>query len=118
MEQQRKTRLEASGINVEGALDRFMGNEAMLERYFKKFPDEKSYIALQAAFAAEDKEAAKVAVHTLKGVCGTIGCDGMHAMVLRQEQLLRSGDWNGALEMMSDIAQIYDKICTALRDEA
>ena len=31
MDQDRKARLEAGGINIHGALERFMGNEAMLE---------------------------------------------------------------------------------------
>ena len=37
MDQTRKARLEAGGIMVDEALERFMGNEAMLERYLQKF---------------------------------------------------------------------------------
>ena len=36
MDKERKTRLHGGGINVDNALERFMGNEAMLERYLKK----------------------------------------------------------------------------------
>ena len=36
MDQTRKARLEAGGIMVDEALERFMGNEAMLERYLQK----------------------------------------------------------------------------------
>ena len=35
MDQTRKARLEAGGIMVDEALERFMGNEAMLERYLQ-----------------------------------------------------------------------------------
>ena len=52
MDQDRKARLEAGGINIHGALERFMGNEAMLERYLQKFLTEKSYAGLEAAIAA------------------------------------------------------------------
>lgn len=41
MDQDRKTRLEEGGINLSGALERFMGNEPMLERYLGKFLTEK-----------------------------------------------------------------------------
>ena len=41
MDQTRKARLEAGGIMVDEALERFMGNEAMLERYLQKFLSEK-----------------------------------------------------------------------------
>lgn len=47
MDQTRKARLEAGGIMVDEALERFMGNEAMLERYLQKFLSEKSYAMLR-----------------------------------------------------------------------
>lgn len=53
MDQARKTKLEAGGVNVNSALERFMGNEAMAERYWQKFLDEKSYATLRTAIARE-----------------------------------------------------------------
>ena len=78
MDKERKTRLHGGGINVDNALERFMGNEAMLERYLKKFLDEKSYVQLVEAITADDREGAGVAVHTLKSVCGTLGLSLIH----------------------------------------
>ena len=46
MDQDRKTRLEEGGINLSGALERFMGNEPMLERYLGKFLTEKSVLVV------------------------------------------------------------------------
>ena len=57
MDQDRKTRLEEGGINLSGALERFMGNEPMLERYLEKFLTEKSYAQLLEAVAAGDNDA-------------------------------------------------------------
>lgn len=72
MDQTRKARLEAGGIMVDEALERFMGNEAMLERYLQKFLSEKSYAMLRDSLASNDWEAAGRAAHTLKSICGTI----------------------------------------------
>lgn len=116
MDQDRKARLEAGGINIHGALERFMGNEAMLERYLRKFLTEKSYVGLEEAIAAGDREAAGVAAHSLKSVCGTIGCDAMQKLVLRQEQCMRSGNWDEAVRMMPEIAANYRKICAVLHE--
>ena len=58
MDQTRKARLEAGGIMVDEALERFMGNEAMLERYLQKFLSEKSYAMLRDSLASNDWEAA------------------------------------------------------------
>ena len=54
MDQTRKARLEAGGIMVDEALERFMGNEAMLERYLQKFLSEKSYAMLRDSLASND----------------------------------------------------------------
>lgn len=115
MDAQRKARLEQEGINIDGALERFMGNEAMLERYLQKFLSEKSYIELQATVAAGDREGAGRAAHTLKSVCGTIGCEAMAELVIRQEQEMRAGNWDAAVAMMPQIAAVYEKLCCALR---
>ena len=115
MDQDRKTRLKEGGINLSGALERFMGNEPMLERYLEKFLTEKSYAQLLEAVAAGDREAAGVAAHSLKSVCGTLGCETMQKLVLRQEQCIRAGNWDEAVTMMPEIASSYNGICAALR---
>lgn len=92
-----------------------MGNEKMLEKYLGRFLNEKSYAALLAAVEADDKDAAGAAIHTLKSVCGTIGCLGMQEMVVNQEKTLRGGDWAGAKAMLPQIDAEYKKICAALQ---
>ena len=115
MDQDRKTRLEEAGIALSVALERFMGNEAMLARYLQKFLTEESYARLLAAVAAGEREAAGVAAHSLKSVCGALGCESMRELVLRQEQHIRNGDWDEAISMMPEITDSYNNICAALR---
>lgn len=116
MEANRKAKLLEAGVNVDNALERFMGNEKMLEKYLGRFSNEKSYADLDAAVKADDKEAAAAAVHTLKSVCGTIGCLGLQEQVMEQEKAIRGGDWEKAKEMMPQIEETYLKIRTALQD--
>lgn len=115
MDAKKKADLLKAGINVDSALERFMGNEAMLERYLTRFLSEKSYAALVDAVKADDAEAAAVAVHTLKSVCGTIGCDHMHDLVVAQEKEIRGGNWAGAVAMMPQLEETYNGICAALK---
>lgn len=114
MDAARKKRLEDGGINVEAALNRFMGNEKMLEKYLGRFLNEKSYAALAAAVAAGDQAGAAVAVHTLKSVCGSIGCEHMQQMAISQEASMRAGNWDEVVEKMKEIELEYGKICQAL----
>lgn len=115
MEATRKERLKAAGINVDGALERFMGNAAMLERYLGRFLEEKSYASLLAAVEADDEAGAAAAVHTLKSVCGSIGCERMQELALAQEAKMRTGDWQGAKAMMPALQEEYDCVCAVLR---
>ena len=36
MDEGKRTRLKAAGIDVDGALERFMGSDVLLERFLKK----------------------------------------------------------------------------------
>ncbi len=102
-------------MNVDSALERFMGNEKMLLKYLNRFLEEKSYASLLEAVQKDDAEGAAIAAHTLKSVCGTIGCTGMHEMVVEQEKAMRAGNWQQAKDMMPAIEKTYDSICVALR---
>lgn len=115
MDVQKKANLLAGGINVDAALDRFMGNEAMLLKYLNRFLNEKSYVALSQAIKEDDKEAALSAAHTLKNVCGTIGCEDMSQMVINQELAMRQDNWASAKDMMQPIETAYNEICAVLK---
>ena len=105
----------AGGIMVDEALERFMGNEAMLERYLQKFLSEKSYAMLRDSLASNDWEAAGRAAHTLKSICGTIGCEAMQELVILQERHIRAGEWKEAVGMMPEISNSYENICGVIR---
>lgn len=115
MDAQKKANLQDGGVNVDAALDRFMGNEAMLMKYLNRFLNEKSYAALTQAINEDDKEAALAAAHTLKSVCGTIGCEGMSQMVINQELAMRQDKWDEAKNMMPAIEATYTDICAILK---
>lgn len=115
MDSQKQDVLNAAGVNVEQALARFMNNEKMLTKYLGRFTTDKSYADLEAAMAANDHEAAKIAAHTLKSVCGTLRCDNMYALVIEQETAMRSDDWDKATKLMPEITAEYNKICQAIQ---
>ena len=47
MDSQIKAGLMAAGVDVDEALERFMGSEAMLSRFLKKFPADQGFAPLQ-----------------------------------------------------------------------
>ena len=63
MEEALKVRLEDGGININAALDRFMGNEAMFVRYLQKFINEQSYLLLKNYISSDQRETARREAH-------------------------------------------------------
>lgn len=116
MDEGKRTCLEAAGIDVGGALERFMGSAALLERFLKKFPEDPNYQALRAAMDAGDPEGAVTAAHSLKGVCGNLSMAELFGLFTRQVQLLREGKMAEAAALMPDIDRAYDRVCRAIRE--
>lgn len=114
MDADKKAALEAAGINVDAALNRFMGKEAMLQKFFTRFLSDKSYNGLLENMEKGDFEGAKAAAHMLKSVCGTIGCEKMQAMATNIESQLKAGDTAGAQDSLSEIKREYADISAAL----
>lgn len=114
MDAARKQRLTEAGLDLTGALDRFMNNEALLERFLAKFPADPNHDRLTAAIAAQDKEGALTAAHTLKGVCGNLSMTALFELLTRQVAAFRADDWEGAVAMMPELDRMYTALCAAI----
>ena len=115
MTPERRDQLEAAGIDIESALERMMGSEALLERMMGKFLDDPQYPALRAALEAGDVERAVSAAHTLKGVCGNLSMTELYGLFTRQVDALRAGDMPLARGIMAEIAPAYERVMAAIR---
>ena len=115
MSPENKRAIAAVGIDMEEALDRFMNNEALLERFLKKFLQDPNYAALCEALDAGDCEGAFRAAHTLKGVCGNLSMRLLYQPVSEQVELLRCGNLEAAKTLRPQIDQAYADIEAALR---
>lgn len=105
-----KTQLIKAGVDVNSVLERFMGNEALLERFLKKFPQDENYQKLCSSMEARDLDAAITASHTLKGICGNLSITSLFDLLNNQVAALRSNDWQSAEEMMPQISKAYNAV--------
>ena len=115
MDTLKKEQLEQAGINVDDVLERFMGNETLLDRMLKGFLQDQNYAALCQAVEAGDASAALAASHTLKGLCGNFSMEEMSALVTKQVTLLRGDDFAGAAALMEPISKCYAGLTEAIR---
>ncbi len=115
MDDLRKKQLSDANIDVDSALERFMGNAGLLERFLNKFLTDENYKKLTDAIAANDKETALTASHTLKGVSGNLSMTNLFSLLTCQVESFRADDWKGAVDMMPDITKEYEKIVEAIK---
>ena len=106
MDKAKKDRLTAAGIDVDGALERFL----------RKFPADPNYEKLTAAFAAGDYEEALTASHTLKGMCGNLSLTVLFSLLSRQVDLLRAEDWDGAAALLAEIGPARQAVLEAIEE--
>ena len=66
-------------------------SQRLVEKFVRKFLDDRSYAELTAAMAAGDHDAAFRAAHTLKGVAQNLGFDRLYTAVFALTEQLRGG---------------------------
>ncbi len=110
-------RLTKAGIDVKSALERFMGNEALLERFLKRFPNDPNYGKLKEAIGSCSKDEALTASHTLKGVCGNLSMTTLYNLLSDQVAAMRDGRWDDAAAFMDDITSAYNEAVSAIENQ-
>ena len=116
MNEERINRLKGAGIDVSDALERFMGNEGIMEKFLKKFLTDQNYQKLCDALDGEDFEAALAASHTLKGVSGNLSMTALNGLLTEQVKAFRSGDNDKAKAMMPEIDKSYRAVVDAINE--
>ena len=110
MNQNDKLRLIDAGMNVDDALQRFMNNEAILEKFMKKFLEDPSYDKLKNAVEEKNLEEAFSASHTLKGVAANFSFEALQNSSSEQCELFRAGNLEDGIAKMAEVTAAYDKI--------
>lgn len=106
--------LERAGIDVQEALDRFMGNEGLMIRFLARYPQDPNFSALRQAVSAGDAAQAFTAAHTLKGVVGNLSIHSLFYPVSAMVEDLRRGDLAAASQQMAALEAQYLQVTSAL----
>ena len=110
-----KELLVEAGMNVDDALSRFMGNEAILDRLLKKLLDDTTMITLKKAIEANDVEAAFTASHTLKGVAANFSLTALQNAASMQCEDFRSKDFEAGASKLPEVLDEYEKIYSVIK---
>ena len=111
-----KEKLYRAGIETDSAIERFMGNEALYERFALGFTEDRNYETLLKAMEAGDTKTAFTAAHTLKGVCGNLSFTGLLRAVADIVEPLRAGKLETAKAVLPQLTEQYEKTTEALKE--
>lgn len=114
MTDENKALLANNGMNVDDALGRFMGNEAILDRLLKKFLEDKTLSTLKKAIEDEDVDAAFTASHTMKGVAANFSFTELQAVASIQCEEFRAKNFDKGAAYLPEVIAEYDKICAVI----
>ena len=87
--------LRAAGIDYDAALARFMGKQAIYEKYLRKLPEDAHMDAAWTALEQQDEAELLEQVHAIKGLTGTLGITGLFEQSAAIVALLRAGTREG-----------------------
>jgi HPt (histidine-containing phosphotransfer) domain-containing protein len=106
--------LTQQGVEARDALDRFMDNLPMYEKYLARFPSEPTMSRLRDAVAEGDADAGLKAVHTLKGLSGNLGFSELFTACSAMVTEFREGDADTAFAMLDAVEDAYTRACAVV----
>lgn len=71
-------RLRQAGVDTDGAINRFMGNDALFLKFMRRLPDTLKLPEMKQALEDERGEDFYSYVHDLKGVAGNLGLSDIY----------------------------------------
>ncbi len=108
--------LRSGGIDVNDALNRFSGSSELFEKYINRFIGEKSYTELVVSMEKKDYAAAENAVHSLKGVTGSLGMKDLFESSCALLAAFRDKNEEKYIPLFNEIEHKYDEITLVIRN--
>lgn len=100
--------------DVELLIARFGGNQALLEKFVRKFPDDKAFEQLEAAVRESNYDAIEMEAHTLKGVSANLGFEHLSEVSAQIVNLVRTGEFESVKGAFDNLDIEYKKVIKAV----
>lgn len=98
------------GCDVDGAMERFMGDEELYRICLHSVLSDKSFGGLCEALQRNDVDEAFDHAHTLKGVLANMGLTPMFDITVRIVEPLRAGNSENLLPVCEELMQAKDRL--------
>lgn len=108
--------LKSLGINLDEALERFMGKQSLYDRMLSKLPKAVKDYQVMECFVAGDYGTAVENAHTLKGVTGNLSVIPLYNAYTEIVNLLRADKPDQAQKILEDIIPVQEKIISYIEE--
>ena len=105
---------DSIGSDFSAALMRMGNSERMLDKFVKKFPNDKTAGELFKSLDEKDYQLAFRMAHTLKGVCANLGLDNLQKASSVLTEALRNDVAENTPELAEIVKTEYEKVISAL----
>lgn len=102
--------LQQAGADVQAAVERFGGNEALYMKFVGKFPADMNYQNLISSLEKGDMENLHACAHTLKGVSANLGFTRLSEACAAMVSQLRGGKAQDLPKTAADITAAYEDL--------
>lgn len=102
-------------VDVNGSIERFSGREDRYVKYLKRFGEDTNFEDMKNAVERGDVQAAFDACHTLKGLTGNLGFDGITDTACEVCEILRAGSLKGVIEKIETVIDNYFNIINVIK---
>lgn len=106
--------LKELGVDIEEALDRFMGNGALYEKMLNKLTTAVKDVQVLPCFEAGDYKAALENAHALKGVTGNLSVTPLYKGYTEIVDELRADNPEKARKILDDILPVQEQIIACI----
>jgi len=104
------------GVDIDGALERFLSQTDLYLEYLFRFAKNKDMKILEHSVAAEDWVTVLNSAHALKGITGNLGLTPLFSRVNLIVEKCRAGDLVGISDIYESLQKKYVPIRLAIED--
>ena len=111
-----KKQLQEAGVNLDKALNRFMGNETMYDKFLFLFTQEKSFEELEKSLDNRNVQEAFMLAHTMKGIVANLEIQPLLDLLSPMTEQLRKGNMEGIAEQWDSLKAKYNEVCDLIKN--
>lgn len=114
--------LKEFGVDVDGAVARFVGKKDLYIKFLVKFLQDTSFDGLRDSIEKQEYSQAFEYAHSLKGVCGNLNLSPLTEQVselteiLRNKEILTEEEQKKVQDILPEMVRSYDQITQILKE--